>query len=273
MKEIAKIIAVGIIPFLMQGCTGTSGSSNAVNSSDTPPAAQTPPPSQPTPPVTPVATNTTFANNNGGDANSQFSGLIAATNSEQRVQTVVKGRNDPFAIFPVAGKLKKVESEETKAVNSKKTETAKNESKTNNTVNSSKKTATPNTTIAIVPKKLVNIPSVKPVAPNTKKPEVIIPQPDLARSVEISGIIDIDGTAIAIIKLPNDGSSQYVEAGQYIAGGQILVKQIISYPEARVVLQQVGIKGDVVKGLNENSPVAQNDRSTASFLSVENLPQ
>jgi hypothetical protein len=278
MNKITKILAVGIIPFLVQGCSGTTGSSNAVAPQDasqpnsaTPPVAQTPP-SQPVPPITPVAVNTTVSSPTG----TQFSGLIASTNSELRVQGVIKGRNDPFALFPVQGKLKKVESKDKPNPEPKNVKVAKVEKvepKVTKAVNIPKKVVTPAATTTTNKPKVVNTPPSKPVNPTAKKPEVIIPQPELARAVEVTGVIDIEGNLMAILKSPNELTSQYVREGQYIANGRILVKKIIAYPEASVVLEQTGIKADVLKGVMESSPVAQNNTPSVSYMFVENKPQ
>jgi hypothetical protein len=279
MNKITKILAVGIIPFLVQGCSGTTASSNAVTPQDaskpnsaTPPAAQVPP-SQATSPIAPITVNTTIAS----PTNPQFSGLIASTNSELRVQGVVKGRNDPFALFPVQGKLKKVDSKENKtnAEVKKVTEvkTAKVEPKVTKAVSVPKKPVIPTATTTTNKPKVVNTPQSKPVIPTSKKPAVIIPQPELARAVEVTGVIDIEGNLMAILKSPNELTSQYVREGQHIANGRILVKRIIAYPEASVVLEQKGIKGNVIKGIMESSPVAQNNTPSASYMFVENRPQ
>jgi hypothetical protein len=276
MNKIAKIIAASIVPLLVQGCSGTTGSSNAVAPEDanktppaTTPAAQTQPPQT----TTPVATNTTLSNNPIGNpisnSNSQYSGLIASTNSEQRVQGVVKGRNDPFALLVVQGKLKKIDSEGIPAV--KAIGTAKPKVRPTETVNMPKKTGVP-VAKATKPNKVVNMPPSKPVAPTVKKPAVIIPQPELARAVEVSGIIDIDGNSVAIVKSPNELTSQYVREGQYLANGRILVKRINSI-EATVILEEKGIKGDVIKNVMDNAPVAQekpqDKPSSVSYLFVE----
>jgi hypothetical protein len=272
MNKIAKIIAASIVPLLVQGCSGTTGSSNAVAPQDpnqTNPTAQTQPPQT----TTPVATNTTLSGNPIGNpisnTNSQYSGLIASTNSEQRVQGVIKGRNDPFALLVVQGKLKKIESEDTPKA--KTIDTAKPKVKSTEIASIPKKTIVPIAT-RTKPNKIVNTPPAKPVTPTVKKPTVIIPQPELARAVEVSGIIDIDGSAVAIVKSPNELTSQYVREGQSIANGRIFVKRINSL-EAVVILEEKGIKGDVIKNVMDNAPVAQekpqNKPSSVSYLFVE----
>jgi hypothetical protein len=272
MNKVAKIIAASIVPLLVQGCSGTTGSSNAVAPQDpnqTNPTARTQPPQT----TTPVSTNTTLSGNPIGNpignTNSQYSGLIASTNSEQRVQGVIKGRNDPFALLVVQGKLKKIESEDTPKA--KTIDTAKSKVKSTKIASIPKKTIVPVAT-RTKPNKIVNTPPAKPVTPTVKKPAVIIPQPELARAVEVSGIIDIDGSAVAIVKSPNELTSQYVREGQSIANGRIFVKRINSL-EALVILEEKGIKGDVIKNVMDKAPVAQekpqNKPSSVSYLFVE----
>ena len=71
-----------------------------------------------------------------------------------------------------------------------------------------------------------------------------LPQPELARSVEVSGIVQVGSTVHAIIRAPNEASSRYVTVGQRLSNGQILVKRIEMREGAEpiVVLEQNGIE-------------------------------
>ncbi len=70
------------------------------------------------------------------------------------------------------------------------------------------------------------------------------PQPKLreAETVTVTGTVDIAGRRYAILSVPGDVTSQYVRAGQRIAGDKVLVKSIETYGTPRVVLQQNGIE-------------------------------
>jgi hypothetical protein len=98
-----------------------------------------------------------------------------------------------------------------------------------------------------------NTPS-SPLAP-PKAPEGIpvmppIPQPTLARQVEVTGVVKIGGTVQAIVKAPNEPTSRYVGIGQRLSNGQILVKRIELNPgsDPIVILEENGIEVPVMVG-------------------------
>lgn len=67
------------------------------------------------------------------------------------------------------------------------------------------------------------------------------PKPKEAETVTVTGTVEIAGQRYAIVSVPGDVTSQYVRAGQRIAGDKVLVKSIETYGTPRVVLQQNGI--------------------------------
>lgn len=69
-----------------------------------------------------------------------------------------------------------------------------------------------------------------------------LPQPDLARKVQVTGIALAGGVPKAIVLAPNETTSRSVGPGDTLSNGQILVKRIdLSNPaEPFVVLEQVG---------------------------------
>jgi hypothetical protein len=77
-----------------------------------------------------------------------------------------------------------------------------------------------------------------------------IPQPTLAREVEVTGVVTIGNTTQAIVKAPNEPTSRYVSVGQRLAGGQVLVKRIEMNPgsDPIVVLEENGIEVEVAVG-------------------------
>jgi hypothetical protein len=77
-----------------------------------------------------------------------------------------------------------------------------------------------------------------------------IPQPTLAREVEVTGVVTIGNTTQAIVKAPNEPSSRYVSVGQRLANGQVLVKRIDMNPgsDPVVILEENGIEVPVVVG-------------------------
>lgn len=71
-----------------------------------------------------------------------------------------------------------------------------------------------------------------------------LPEPTLARAVEVSGVVVVGGVAEAIVKAPNEATSRYVRAGQRLSNGQILVKRIEvnGGSDPVVILEQNGIE-------------------------------
>ncbi len=83
----------------------------------------------------------------------------------------------------------------------------------------------------------------------------VLPEPSLARLVEVSGIVDVAGASPkAIVKAPNENSSRYVSPGERLSDGLILVKRIeMTGPGGPVViLEQFGV--EVTRRVGDRSP-------------------
>jgi hypothetical protein len=76
------------------------------------------------------------------------------------------------------------------------------------------------------------------------KPEVIVAKPLQAMAIEISGMIDVAGKTQVIIKLPTESFSRYVEVGERILNGKVLVKRVEGQNSLSptVVLEEVGVE-------------------------------
>jgi hypothetical protein len=75
------------------------------------------------------------------------------------------------------------------------------------------------------------------------------PEPDQARAVAVTGILDINGEKHAIVKAPGEAHSRYVRTGDRLANGQVLVKRIITDKNnSYVVLEQLGQEVPLVAG-------------------------
>ena len=85
----------------------------------------------------------------------------------------------------------------------------------------------------LTPSQPLAIPSIPP-----------LPEPTLARAVEVSGVVMIRGIAQAIVKAPNEPTSRYVSAGQRLSNGQVLVKRIevFSGSDPVVILEENGVE-------------------------------
>lgn len=94
------------------------------------------------------------------------------------------------------------------------------------------------------------------------------PEPDLARNIVVSGIIEIGGVTQLIVKAPNERFSRYVQPGQYISNGQVLVKRIERNQSLTpiVVLEQFGI--EVFKEVGEKPEEVPSEESEAATAFV-----
>ena len=76
------------------------------------------------------------------------------------------------------------------------------------------------------------------------KPEKIAEKPLLAMAVEISGVIEVAGRTQVIVKLPTESFSRYIEVGERVADGKVLIKRVEGQNSLSptVVLEEVGIE-------------------------------
>jgi hypothetical protein len=173
--------------------------------------------------------------------------LIQLTNSTERVNIVTKGRVDPFAGImgqPVAEMPANVPSKVVPSLPPlpAAVKPQKVNPKTNTTANTKKNI------VAVKPRPTLMpvLPKVLPqVVPNPTLVSVLPPpaQPDLARAVMVTGIVIVGKEPQAIIKIPNEVASRYVQAGQRLANG-LLVKRIEMNAGSNpiVILEQYGIE-------------------------------
>jgi hypothetical protein len=70
-----------------------------------------------------------------------------------------------------------------------------------------------------------------------------LPEPTLAKSIEVTGVVDVGGQPSAIVRVPNE-PSRYVRVGQRLSNGQVLVKRIDMNqgPTPVVILEQYGVE-------------------------------
>lgn len=82
-----------------------------------------------------------------------------------------------------------------------------------------------------------------------------IPQPTLAREVEVTGIVTIGNRTQAIIKAPNEPTSRYVSVGDRVSNGQVLIKRIEQIPgrDPVVILEENGMEVEVAVGSKKSS--------------------
>ncbi|WP_413175416.1 hypothetical protein [Anabaena azotica] len=106
----------------------------------------------------------------------------------------------------------------------------------------------------VLPQTLPNS-AIKPVLP----PQ---PQPETARAVLVSGIVLIGRQPQAIIKVPDEPTSRYVQAGQRLGNG-VLIKRIEMNGGSNpiVIFEQYGI--EVAKAVGEKPPASEPSKTAA----------
>jgi hypothetical protein len=171
----------------------------------------------------------------------EIAGLIPTTNAETRVRSIIRGRQDPFSVVSVVPKIKiEKEAEKSQAKSS------------NNANNSAREEQNPGVS--------------QPFDNNNNNgglPDFIEEfKAELAQRVIISGLYESNGTTKLIVQAPEEDNSRYVEVGQYLSNGQILVKSIDRnhFPAPRVILEQSGV--EVTKVIGETPQESNNSVST-----------
>lgn len=206
--------------------------------------------------------------------------LIQLTNAREREQIVSKGRNDPFAeLFQPPVRTIPTATSPTEVPGIPTLPTARpplippiSRQPTPSTAPATRTTptATASTPGTNVPKPDTRPPSVLPnlmpgVVANPTIGSVLPPppQPELAEGVMVSGVVLIGEKLQAIIKVPNEATSRYVQAGQRLGSG-LLIKRIEMNEGSNpiVILEQYGI--EVARMVGEE-PV----NSASSATSVE----
>ncbi len=93
------------------------------------------------------------------------------------------------------------------------------------------------------------------------------PEPTLAGTVGVSGVIQVDGKTQVVVRLPNESFSRYVEVGDRIYDGKVTVKRVEGAQtlSPTVVFEEVGVEvnrrvGDPAKGVVEAAPVQPTPR-------------
>ncbi|MCZ8248415.1 MULTISPECIES: hypothetical protein [unclassified Microcystis] len=204
MKKLPLILSVGSVALLLVGCPA----SNQANQSP-PPSQETPTPS-PSPPAAQPPAFSGAVQPATEPTPPRVAGLIPATDPDQKRAEINRGRSDPFAPFPLQ----------------------------------------PNITIAAAAP-MGNRPAAAPPSASvgnrpTPRPPIVKgppppPQPTEAEEVQVSGIVQLPTTAMAIVKAPGEATERRVIPGSTLSNGLILVKAIDTNPDnPYIVLEQYG---------------------------------
>lgn len=202
-------------------------------------ANQSPPPSQetPTPPPSPPAAPPATFRGAMKPATKPTpprvaAGLIPATDPDQKRAEINRGRSDPFAPFPLQPNITITVAEEPPAGTPAATAPAPMGNRLAATPAPMGNRSTP------APAPMGNRPtSGGPIVKAPPPP----PQPTEAEEVQVSGIVQLPTTAMAIVKAPGEATERRVIPGSTLSNGLILVKAINTNPDnPSIVLEQYG---------------------------------
>ena len=161
-------------------------------------------------------------------------GLIPATKPDIRVRSSIRGRQDPFAVVAIQPQM---EIQEEKATKIKSKLKPKNSQKSED-----------GSSVPII------------------ETGEVISTANLAENVFITGFIELGDRIKLIVQAPEETSARYVEIGQYISNGQVLVKRIEpGFPTPTVILEQDGVEVTKVIGEAEEEETFEETKAFSPF--------
>ncbi len=237
------MLLLSYMALTLGGCGLFQGSQD---SSEDPPVAQPPQPPEEKPEEVFDETPTPSASQPPAAG-----GLIPSTPPSDRRREIKPGRNNPFAVIPVKPVIRE--------------KTAENNVGDPERLCMLEEVKIPPTTVAQAPD--TNTPVSDMGLPPLLDP--ILPVPNEARGVVVSGVMQLQGTPVAIVKAPNENVARQVTVGASLSNGQIIVKAInVAGDKPSIVLEQYGL--EVTRGVGEPAeepvepptPVAPNTDGT-----------
>ncbi|MBE9011536.1 hypothetical protein IQ250_15105 [Pseudanabaenaceae cyanobacterium LEGE 13415] len=222
----AKVVCAGALMLWMSGCT--VGEETVVTEASPSPAADSSTPAQsfakPTVPAKDAPK---------GNAGNRIPGLLQSTNPDERARQVQRGitaGKDPFSSVPPLVSFKVP------------IEQPQEGSPSSASAPAPAPQAQPETSERPVAVRPRTAPRPEPKSQIRSLPP--LPDPTLAKAVQVTGVIVVGGVPQAIVQAPNEATSRYVQAGQRISNGQVLVKRIEmnSGSDPIVILEQNGVE-------------------------------
>ncbi|MFM6137145.1 MAG: hypothetical protein ACKO3K_10435 [Cuspidothrix sp.] len=201
--------------------------------------------------------------------------LIQPTNSKERLIVLQKGRTDPFGqlIEPMGQTNTKQPLDKIKVPQLPPLVITRQRP-----VNNTKAIKPPvNPLPPKKPVQIAKVPKIQPVLPkvlpstlSSPKLKNVLPpppQPETAKAVVVSGVVLIGNVPQAIIKVPDESTSRYVQPGQRLVNG-VLVKRIEMTQSGNptVILEQYGI--EVAKQVGEQPAAKDKDGQPSATVSV-----
>ncbi|MCU0567098.1 MAG: hypothetical protein MUF49_10930 [Oculatellaceae cyanobacterium Prado106] len=154
--------------------------------------------------------------------------LINSTNPNQRLRAIRSERPDPFTVVALTP-----------------TVTVSEAARRQIAINNVTRIANPPrpTAPAFLAPPKPKPPESAPVEPIPEIPAFSAPENQalLAKNVSVTGVMQMGGVVYAIIDAPNESTSRYVQVGQRLSGGQIVVRRInYNGVDSSVVLEEGG---------------------------------
>ncbi|MEL6554222.1 MAG: hypothetical protein AAFQ63_12275 [Cyanobacteria bacterium J06621_11] len=197
--------------------------------------------------------------------------LIKSTDPEARTRQVSQSRIDPFAVLPIP-----LAPEPVVAPTARTTGASGNGSG-GNAAATATATRAPETPEPTPPPVRVQDPNEPLVRPSSIVALPRIPQPVVAPTIAVSGIVQLGGEPYAIVSSSSE-PERYVRVGDRLAGGSVRVKRIDTMAfEPQVILEENGIEVSRPVGnggaADEADPDTPGDAPTeASTVPVAAIP-
>lgn len=261
MHRLSTIAVVGMLALTIAGC----GSGNEENSTSTPSAPKASAPK--------AFEKPSMVTQNAANTISSVPGLIQATNANQRTKQVQKGRKDPFAVLFVQAVQTVPNTAKPQASRRSKIPKVVRSSKTSARASlNSRPFLKPNSGKAGRQTSSGQSNKLPALVPNSTLPVLPPPQePNLARAVAVTGVVQVGNEPQAIVKVPNEATSRYVRVGQRLSNGQVLVKriEINEGSDPIVVLEQYNTEVSRVVG---EEPVNSTTATTTTGIAAPPPP-
>jgi len=181
--------------------------------------------------------------------------LIPSTDPEARTSAVEQSRIDPFAMLPIPLEPEPIV-----------VPTAARGNRGSNSGGNAAVAAKPSVPTPTPPP--VSIPDQNEplVRPSAILPLPRIPQPQIAPTISVSGIIQLGGEPYAIVSSGNE-PERYVRVGDRLAGGSVRVKRIDTMAfEPQVILEENGI--EVSRPVNSSAEEAAEEATDVPLAAL-----
>ncbi|MDJ0601523.1 MAG: hypothetical protein QNJ37_22095 [Crocosphaera sp.] len=226
IKKVPSMVLLSYVALTLGGCGLFQGGQDP---SEEPPVAESPQPPEEKP------DEEVFEETESTPSTPQppaAQGLIPSTTPSERRKNIQTGRANPFAVIPIKPVIREKASE--------------NGASDPERLCKLEEVKTPPTTIAQAPTSATTVSDVG--LPPLLDP--VLPIPNEARGVLVSGVMQLNGTSVAIVKAPNEKVARQVTVGASLSNGQVKVKAInVSSQRPYIVLEQYGL--EIPRGVGE----------------------